>query len=192
MVKKSKKFVLFRVKFIRDHQKDMLDDGASPAEIFFQAIHEKPLTKLNRGAEWKLSNIDPIGSNGGIFAVGRISQAKTEKFDFQADEFVEETDYRGPFSTVLFDRTIGLIAIEDKSIVNSNVGATAKRLKDLLDSTDAVKRRKVRCDVDDIFDPQSFIQKLRNSTRVLKYRAAFTGPNPTDVDTIFQQPLTGC
>lgn len=189
MAQKNKKFVLFRVKFTRDHQKDILDDGASPEAIFIQAINEKPLTKLNRGAEWKLSNIDQIGKNGGAFAVGRISQANTDRFDFQRDEFVEATDYQGPFSTIFFDRTLGVVAIEDKSKVNSNVGATANRLKDLLDSTQAVKRRKVRCEVDDIIDPEGFIQKLRNSNHVLKFRATFTGPNPTDVDAMFQRPL---
>ena len=189
MAQKNKKFVLFRVKFIRDHQKDMLDDEASPETIFLQAINEKPSTKLNRGAEWKLSNISQIGTDGGAFAVGRISQANTDKYDFQTDEFVEATDYQGPFSTILYDRTLGVVAIEDKNKVNSNVGATANRLQDLLESTEAVKTRKVRCEVDDIFDPQGFIQKLRNSTHVLKFRATFTGPNPTDVDAMFQKPL---
>lgn len=189
MAQKYKKFFLFRVKFIRDHQKDMLDDGASPENIFLEAINEKPSTKLKRGAEWKLSNIHGIGINGGVFVVGRISQANTEKFDFLADEFVESTDYQGPFSTIFFDRTIGVVAIEDKSKVNSKVEATAKRLNDLLNSTDAVRRRKVKCIVDAINDPQDFIQKLRKSTHILKFRASFTGPNPIDADVIFQKPL---
>lgn len=189
MAQKYKIFFLFRVKFIRDHQKDILDDGASPEDIFLDAINEKPSTKLKRGAEWKLSNIDGIGINGGMFVVGRISQASTEKFDFQADEFVEATDYQGPFSTIFFDRTLGVIAIEDKSKVNSKVEATAKRLNDLLNSTNAVRRRKVKCIVDAINDPQGFIQKLRKSTHILKFRASFTGPNPCDVDAIFQKPL---
>jgi hypothetical protein len=189
MAQKYKKYFLFRVKFIRDHQKDMLDDGATPEDIFLQAINEKPSTKLQRGAEWKLSNIAPIGTNGGSFAVGRISQASTDRFDFQADQFVEATDYQGPFSTIFFDRSIGLVAIEDKSKVNSNVDATAKRLSDLLSSTEAVKRRKVKCVVDAINDPQGFIQKLRESTHVLKFRATFTGPNPIDADAMFQKPL---
>ncbi|WP_138512910.1 hypothetical protein [Rhodoferax bucti] len=189
MALKHKKYFLFRVKFIRDHQKDILDDGASPEDIFLQAINEKPSTKLKRGAEWKLSNIEQIGTNGGVFAVGRISQASTDRFDFQTDEFVEATDYQGPFSTIYFDRTIGVVAIEDKSKVNSKVDATAKRLNDLLDSTDSVKRRKVKCIVDAINDPQGFIQKLRKSTHILKFRATFTGPNPIDADALFQKPL---
>ena len=82
-----------------------------------------------------------------------------------------------------------MVAIEEKSKVNSKVSATAKRLYDLLESTSAVRRRNVRCVVDPIIDPDGFIEKIRKSTHVLKFRATFTGPNPSDADAIFQKPL---
>ena len=189
MSQRSKRFYLFRVKFIRDHQKEIFDDGASPEVIFSEAMREKPLVKLKRGAEWKLANLHEIGTDGGLFAVGRISQANTDKFDFQTEEFVESRDYQGPFSIVFFDRKIGLVAIEEKSKVNSKVDATAKRLHDLLGSTNAVRSRNIKCIVDPITDPEGFIQKIRRSTHVLKFRATFTGPNPSDADEIFQKPL---
>ncbi len=189
MNQRTKKFFLFRVKFIRDHQKDIFDDGASPEKIFNEAIREKPLVKLRRGAEWKLANISDIGINGGAFAVGRISEASTERFDFSKDDFIEARDYQGPFSTVLFSRKTGVVAIEEKSKVNSKTIATAKRLHDLMQSTNAVRRRNVRCIIDPIIDPDGFIEKIRKSTHVLKFRATFTGPNPSDADAIFQKPL---
>lgn len=189
MNQRNKKFFLFRVKFIRDHQKEIFDDGASPELIFNEAIREKPLVKLRRGAEWKLANINDIGIDGGAFAVGRISEANTERFDFSTDDFIEARDYQGPFSIVFFSSKTGVVAIEEKSKVNSKVSATAKRLYDLLESTNAVRRRNVRCIVDPIIDPDSFIEKIRKSTHVLKFRATFTGPNPSDADEIFQKPL---
>lgn len=189
MNQRNKKFFLFRVKFIRFHQQEIFDDGASSAVIFAEAIREKPLVKLRRGAEWKLANLNDIGRDGGTFVVGRISEANTEKFDFSTDDFVEARDYQGPFSTVFFNRKTGVVGIEEKSKVNSKVSATAKRLYDLLESTRAVRTRNVKCVVDPIIDPEDFIQKIRKSSHVLKFRATFTGPNPSDADAIFQKPL---
>lgn len=186
---KKRKFYLFRVRFIRYHQADIWDDGATSEYIFSEAIKEKPSTKLKRGAEWKLANLHEIGVDGGCFAVGRISNASLEKFDFDADEFVEQKDHQGPFSLVFYNKKIGFVAIEDKSKVNSKVEMTARRLGDLLSSTAAVTSRNVKCVVDEIVDPEGFIQKIYNCTHVLKFRAHFTGPNPIDADAIFQQPL---
>lgn len=186
---KAKKFYLFRVKLIRDHQKDMFDDGASRADILAAAINEMPSIKLKRGAEWRLANINPVGINGGSFAIGRISQSNTEKFDFEANEFVEQQDMQGPFAVVFFDASIGVVAIEDKTKVNSKVEITARRLHDLLQNTRAITSRSIACRVDKIMDPQGFIQKIMNCSHVLKFRATFTGPNPIDADAIFQKPL---
>lgn len=186
---KKRKFYLFRVRFIRDHQQDILDDGATPENIFLEAIREKPSTKLPRGAEWKLANLHEIGVDGGCFAVGRISSASMEKFDYDANEFIEQKDHQGPFSLIFYNNKIGFVAIEDKSKVNSKVEATAKRLSDLLSSSSAVRTRNIKCVVDKIVDPEGFIQKIENSTHVLKFRAYFTGPNPIDADEIFQKPL---
>lgn len=189
MAPKIRKFYLFRVRFIRDHQQDIWDDGATPEEIFSAAIREKPSTKLKRGAEWKLANLNEIGNEGGYFAVGRISNASMEKFDFDANEFIEQKDQQGPFSLIFFNKKKGFVAIEDKSKVNPKVEATAKRLGDLLSSTSAVTTRKIKCVVDKIVDPEGFIQKIANCTHVLRFRAHFTGPNPIDADEIFQKPL---
>lgn len=189
MAPKKRKFYLFRVRFIRDHQKDIWDDGATPEDIFFSAINEKPSTKLKRGSEWKLANLHQIGLEGGCFAVGRISSASMEKFDFNTNEFIEQKDQQGPFALIFYNKTKGFVAIEDKSKVNSKVDATAKRLGDLLSVSQAVTSRNVRCVIDKIIDPEGFIEKILNCTHVLKFRAHFTGPNPIDADEVFQKPL---
>lgn len=189
MASKFKKFYLYRVKFIRDHQKNLLDDGATPEEIFTEAILEKPSVKLNKGGEWKLANVEKIGINGGIFVVGRITQKNTDKYDYLVDEFVETKDEQGPFASIYFDSKLGVVAIEDKSKVNSKIEATARRLNDLLDESNAVKNRMIKCQVDEIRDPENFITKIKESIRVLSLKSTFTGPNPTDADEYFQRPL---
>lgn len=186
---KAKKFYLFRVRLIREEQGDIFDDGATREKIFLDAIREKPSVKLTRGAEWRLANVAYLGAHGGSLAVGRISQANTEKFDFEANEFVEQQDQQGPFASVFFDAMKGVVAIEDKSRVNSKVDLTARRLQDLLKSTVAIRSRGVNCRVDKIMDPQGFIEKIIAATHVLRFKSTFTGPNPIDADAIFQKPL---
>lgn len=186
---KNKTYYLYRVKLTRDHQKDIFDDGAKPKEIFSEAINSKPSVKLNRGGEWRLANLTEIGADGGYFVVGRISKSKADKFDFSKEVFFEDEDYQGPFARVYFNKILGILAIEDKSKVNSNVDATADRVKKLIISTNALKTRKVKCDVEEIRDPDGFIKQVLDCDNVLGFTSYFTGPNPIDADKYFQKPL---
>lgn len=139
---KNKTYYLYRVKFTRDHQKDIFDDGAAPKEIFSEAINSKPSVKLNRGGEWRLANLTEIGTDGGYFVVGRISKSKADKFDFSKGVFFEDEDYQGPFARVYFNKILGILAIEDKSKVNSNVDATADRVKKTYYQYKCIKNKK--------------------------------------------------
>lgn len=186
---KNKTYYLYRVKFTRDHQKEIFDDGASASEIFSESIISKPSVKLNRGGEWRLANLTEVGTDGGYFVVGRISKSKADKFDFSKELFFEDEDYQGPFARVYFNKKLGIIAIEDKSKVNSKVDATADRVKKLLLSTNAVKNRKVRCEVEEIRDPEGFVRQVLSCDKVLGFSSHFTGPNPIDADQYFQKPL---
>lgn len=186
---KSKKFFLYRVKFVRDHQKEIFDDGASPEEIFGESINSKPSIKLSRGGEWRLANVTDIGTVGGYFAVGRISKSKSDRFDFDNGEFFEDEDYQGPFARVYFNKNLGVIAIEDKYKLNSRVETTAARIRSLLLGSDAVKQRKVRCLVEEIWDPESFVDQIKSCDSVVRFTSTFTGPNPIDADKFFQKPL---
>lgn len=44
--------------------------------------------------------------------------------------------------------------------------------------------------VDQIFDPDDFIRKIRSSYAIKQFTAHFTGPNPIDADELFQKPLS--
>lgn len=189
MVKLYKKFFLYRAKFIRLGQKSIFDDNASTSKIFSEAIQEKPSILLPRGGLWKIANIQPIGINGGKFAVGRISTANVEKYDEESDAFFEGVDNVGPFSTIYFDITLGVMAIEDKSRVNANTGITAKRIEDLFRASKSVVRRGVFVVIEEISDPESFIDKINKSSSVTRFKSSFRGPNPIDADEIFQKPL---
>ena len=189
MNKPFKKFFLYRSKFIRLGQKNLFDDGASASKILQEAIEEKPSVRLSRGGLWRVANINKIGTHGGRFAIGRISKTNTEKFDEESSNFVEGVDNIGPFAIVYFDLNLGVIAIEDKSKVNSDVGITAKRIEDLFRSTKAVMSREIFSVIEEISDPETFISKVMGAKSVTRFKSAFRGPNPVDADKLFQKPL---
>lgn len=186
----DKKFFLYRIKFIRRGQIDAFDDNASPSNIFSSAITEKPSINLIRGSRWKIGNIFQIGKRGGKFAVGRITNALVDKFNEESNDFFEGRDNIGPFAMVYFELELGLLAIEGKSKVNSDVGQTAKRIASLFENSTAVKNRGVYVSVEEISDPEGFIEKIRKSSQVVRFKASFTGPNPKDADALFQKPLS--
>lgn len=186
----DRKFFLYRIKFIRRGQTDAFDDNAPPSQIFSEAITEKPSIKFTHNVRWKIGNIFRIGNRGGKFAVGRITNALVEKFNEESDDFFEGVDNIGPFATVYFDIEIGLMAIEGKSKVNSHVGQTAKRIESIFDNSKAVNSRGVYVTVEEISDPEGFVEKIRKASHVLRFQASFTGPNPNDADALFQKPLS--
>ena len=182
-------YTLFRVKMIRPYQKSLLHDDLSSPEIFRLAIGEKPVGSSSRGPSWRIGNIVSIGSTSGRFALGKITRSTVEKFDTQTENFVEEEVEAGPYTHCVFNSSIGFVGIARKSSLAPTTEGLARRLKELLEQAEVVKRNGVSVEIDPIQDPGSFLNALEQAYQVLRYTVTFTGPNPYDADEELQKPL---
>ena len=186
----TREYHLYRAKFIKPVQLPLFAENKSSMGIFLNSIHDKPECTLSSGSEWHLGNVKMFDNYSGSFAVGRTTKTTVEKFNKETGDFVDELDDSGPYTVVIFDAVIGLLGIAKKSKLAPNASSIARRIKDLLSSTETVVDSGVDVRVDVIPDPEDFLDKLRGAYSIRKFRATFTGPNPVDADELFQKPLS--
>lgn len=181
---------LYRVKFIQPKQLDFFAKEISASDLFLRVLSEKPAIALMRENVWHIGNIEYFNEMTGSFAIGRTTKTTVERYDVKTGNFIEELDDSGPYTYVLFDRSIGLLGIAKKSRVAADVEAIARKIKALFEIAVIVKELGVEVKVSVIPDPEDFIFKIRHAYSIKSFRAFFTGPNPVDADEIFQKPLS--
>lgn len=181
---------LYRAKFIPSAQYSLLTEKKSSSEVFLEAILDKPELTLRAGSEWRIGNIERVENLYGSFAIGRTTKTPLGKYDEDSGDFVDTMDDAAPYTRVIFDVQIGLLAIAKKTKLAADPDAIAKKIEYLFEKTKAVIETGVDVQVDVIPDPQPFLERLRSAYAVTKFKATFTGPNPVDADEIFQRPLS--
>lgn len=187
---KVKEFHLYRAKFIKSSQMPLLAKELTPADIFIGAIKSKPNFHVNETSIWHIGNIHYINDLSGSFAVGKTTKATVEKYDEESGDFVDEVGDSAPYTKVIFDCRIGLLGIAKKSKLASDAKALSRKVKELFENSKIVLDTEVEVKIDQIVDPEGFIEKLKSSYAIKKFKATFTGPNPIDADELFQKPLS--
>jgi hypothetical protein len=186
----AREYHLYRAKFIKPAQLPLFSERKSSMDLFLSSIHDKPNLSLTSGSAWHLGNIKMIGEYSGSFAVGRTTKKTFEKFNKETGDFIDELDDSAPYTIIIFDAKIGLLGISKKSKLAPNASSIARRIKDLLLTTETAIESEIDVRVDVIPDPEDFLDKLRGAYSIRKFKATFTGPNPIDADELFQKPLS--
>lgn len=186
----SIEYHLYRIKFIKPSQLQLFGDDISASDIFLKALKEKPSVELRLNNVWHIGNIECFDDMTGCFAIGRTTKTTVEKYDNETGNFIETEDDSGPYTFVLFDRSIGLLGIAKKSKVAPDVPAIARKIKNILLNCKTIKEYGVDVKVSFIPDPESFLQKIKTAYSIKRFKAFFTGPNPVDADELFQKPLS--
>jgi hypothetical protein len=183
-------FHLFRAKFVKSDQTFLFEPDLSPSQVFLAAVQEKPSMEVAQGHVWHIGNVESIESTSGYFAFGRTTRSIIEKYDDSQKNFVEEEYEESPYTHVLFDSAIGLVAIARKTRLAPSAKGIAAKLEMLLSNAKIVKQYAVAVDVDFLRDPDSFIRMIQKAYAIKKFTATFGGPNPFDADAYFQRPLS--
>ncbi|HWQ90514.1 MAG TPA: hypothetical protein VN673_02495 [Clostridia bacterium] len=183
-------YSLFRAKFIHPHQTLLFAGKASPSQIFLTSINERPSTEIREGYTWHIGNIRSFTATTGYFAVGRTTSATVETFDDKTGNFVEEELETSPYTHVVYDAGIGVIAVARKNRLAPTTKAIASKIEALLGQTSTVMQNELTVEILPIRDPRGFIEEILAACRVATFTATFKGPNPFDADELFQKPLS--
>jgi hypothetical protein len=183
-------FHIFRVKLVKSAQGLLFHPEITSSQVFLSALSEKPSVELYSGHYWHIGNVEQIGEATGYFAVGRTTKSIIEKFDEETKNFVEEEYQQSPYTHVVYDAEIGLLAIARKSRLSPTVRGIARKIEKLLTLTSVVKNYEIEVAIDYLRDPQTFLALLESAYTITRFTATFGGPNPFDADEYFQKPLS--
>lgn len=183
-------FQLFRLKVARPSQPSVwASPDATTADLIRSAIEARPEKEFRRGFVWHIGNVAPIDAAGLYFAFGRTTRATYPFFDANAHSFVEQEFDSAPYTHVLVDVELGVCAIAKKTQLAEDTAGIARQLAKLLNETSVSYDTGVRFSLDEIRDPDEFIEQLRAALAVLSFSISFTRPNPFDANADFQVPM---
>ncbi len=182
-------FNIYRVKIIKPQEPELFPEDKERKDLFLDAINEKKSIELRRGNRWHIGNIKYFDNYQGYFAVGRTTKSINEKYDEDKGEFLEEQYETSPYTHVLFDSNIGVIAIGKKTRLSPTVGGIAKRISSIMNMSNAIKSRGHLISIDYIPDPTDFLSSLRSAYAIKTYTISFSRPNPFDAEEYFQKPM---
>lgn len=183
-------FHLYRAKFIRPPQVSFLHDEGTATALFVQSLNAKPYAQFRKDYTWHIANLEGFNLFTGRFAVGRSSQTSIPKLNASSGDFEDTEADTSPYTFVVYDATLGILAIQKESGLTSTTEEVAKKIEKLLGQTEVIMRNEVDVRIDPIPDPQDFITRLETAYAIKKFTAWFTGPNPFDADELFQKPLS--
>ena len=183
-------FHLYRAKFIRPTQISFLHDEVTPTSLFVLSLNAKPYAQFRKDYTWHIANLKGFDLFTGRFAVGRSSQTSIPKLNASSGDFEDTEADTSPYTFVVYDATLGIIAIQKESQLTGTTEEVAKKIEKLLGQTEVVMRNEVDVWIDPIPDPHDFISRLQSAYAIKKFTAWFTGPNPFDADELFQKPLS--
>lgn len=183
-------FYLYRTKFFLPTQANLFNDNDLKREEILQRIlKEKPSIELREGHNWHIGNVHRIDDAGGYFAVGRTTKSILEKYDKQSGNFVEEQLETSPYTHVIFDRSIGFVAIAKKTKLSLTAAGIASKLSKLFNASDFIIRNQIDVSLDPISDPYDFIDAVKTAYSIRSFEVTFTKSNPFDADEFFQKPM---
>ncbi|MGY2895749.1 hypothetical protein [Deinococcus sp. UYEF24] len=165
----------------------------SRRDMILSAIREKPSlgpSSNNRlkVSKWHIGNVEVLDDDSYAFALGRQSPTNTSKYNDDTGDFYSSLDEDAPYSIVIFDANIGLVAILVRPNV-AQVKTMADRLLQLFYSTDTFKNSGVRLAIDPIYDSDLFLNLIRQAYQIKRFIFDFYPPNPDDPEMEIQAPV---
>jgi len=185
---KYRDFYLFRVDVTVPPQLDWIrgNDFDRAQELISATLGASDLH--SRGRSWSLGNYDISTENkNGIFFIGRAASFKKPSRDNEFGNYNISIDVKNPFSRILFDYKVGIIAIERNYDLAADVERVAKMLERILTSTQSFIDSGLRLSIRPVRESDQLIDKIRSAYFIKKFSIHFTRINPRDINEFFHQ-----
>ena len=145
----------------------------SSSDIISDVIKSTPTANVGRGSEWHIGKPERISERAIGFKMGRTTAVTVPQYDVAAHDFYEAEVESAPYTFGVFDEDTQACGIVKKSGVSQSPNEISAKLERLLNASPIPEQAGVRVVVDAIPDPQSFIEQLRNSFAITKFRVPF-------------------
>lgn len=180
---------LFRIKVIEVKQGALFRSEQSRSDFLRNLIIRKPDGEIRKGYVWHIGNVSEVDASGLFFAIGRTTKTSKELYDEESGDFLAVEDEEAPFTNVFYDFSLSVLAIVPKARLSPSPKGVARSMEKLLNHQHDVADQGFRIEVAEIWDPEGFLQQIRQAYSVISFSVDFGKPNPFDVQKEFHEPM---
>jgi hypothetical protein len=180
---------LFRIKVIEVEQGALFRSKQSRSDFLRSLINRRPEGEIRKGYVWHIGNVSNLDNSSLFFAIGRTTKTSKELYDEKSGDFIAVEDEEAPFTNAFFDFGLGVLGIVPKARLSPSPKGVARNLEKLLNHQPEVADQGFRVEVVEIWDPEGFLQQIRQAYAVISFSVEFGKPNPFDVQKEFHEPM---
>ena len=184
----EKEVYLYRLKLLTSPQLQLplMGEVIARSEIINKSLKEKFNNPSKVDKDWKIGNLVYWDAGRGYFFLGRQGSLKQGQFDEENKKYEKQSIVDYPYTTVLFNSELQLIAI----VKNSKLGiidSIARKLQMILSTSSFIKELDLAVQIHPIPDPNDLLNQIRGAYKVTRFMMRFTKPNPSDISELFHK-----
>ena len=184
-------FQLFKMRLVQRRDGTLFDGEIDRVSILSKAVESLPTLQVRRGYLWRLGSVRKIGNSDYYFAIGRTHSQTVGQFDEEAGEFIEQELQESPFTHVVLDTNMQLVAISANYSLEPTIKGLADRLGPLLERAQNVSEfGYLTIEIDPVKDPVEFLAYISDAYRIMELTTTFSRPNAWDYSEHFHKPLS--
>ena len=179
---------VFRIRCEHRDQADLFAEHRSAAAVIVDSFQAHPEAEVGAGSEWHIAASNVFAGNAVEFQIGRVQSIKSPQYDDKKQIFYEEDGERAPYVHGVFDSDTQSCVIEKKSQITAKASEVALKLEKLLNAPPFASKAGFRIVVDELRDPEGFIEQIRQSESVTRFQFVAEFENPHDVYNLIHGP----
>lgn len=144
---------------------------------------------ISHGFTWTIGDITRLDEHGLYFRIGRRSGLFLHDYDGILGVFRETSAENWPFTHVICDTRLGLLAIARNKGLTSYSHIVANRIQDAISISLGVFNTPAAVSIEVITNSDDFMKSLVGAFSIRSFAFSFTRPNPFDAEEIIQKPL---
>lgn len=179
---------VFRIRCEKLEQANLFAEKRNPSEVIIDAFLAHPAAEIGGGSEWHIAAAELFSGSAVSFQIGRVQSVTNPQYDDQGQRFYEAEGERAPYVNGVFDSQTQACAIEKKSGVSAKADEVSSKLEKLLNNPSVAEMAGFRIVVDELRDPESFIDQIRQAKRVTRFQFVAEFDNAHDVYKLIHRP----
>jgi hypothetical protein len=182
-------FQLFRLKVFMPGQTSFLQADESPSELIRRIVGEKPSAPLRGRMVWHIGNVIELDADAAYCRFGKMTRDALPVLDPETGDFIERDFATAPYTHIVLDFPNEVCGIAAHNQLAPETHTIARQFAKVMQNSNAARAAAADVSIDEVRDPDDFIEHLRSAFAIKKFSLSLTRPNPFDANEQFQKPF---
>lgn len=179
---------VLRIRCEHLEQPGLFAEERLPHDVISDAFLSMPEGEIGGGSEWHIAAAERFAGNAIFFQIGRVQTVKSPQYDGTSRTFYEAERERAPFTIGVFDAETQACVIERRASVSAKAVEIAPKLEKLLNTPSIANDAGFRIVVDELRDPEGFIEQIIAAHRITRFSFSAEFENAHDVGALIRRP----